>query len=87
MAKCEFLKSKFKGSMQLELDNIYSERVNIDSVKSVNEVLTLRDKAINELKWQLDILRANFLEVLKLEIYNNTQRWGHNMLCVKSFLA
>ena len=50
MAKCEFLKSKFKGSMQLELDNIYSERVNIDSVKSVNEVLTLRDKAINELK-------------------------------------
>ena len=50
MATCDFFKSKFKGTIQLKIENIYSERVTIESVKIICKALVLREKAINKVQ-------------------------------------
>ena len=48
MASCDYIKSYFKGSVQQVLQNIYSENVSLEAIKSVNEVIKLRNKELTK---------------------------------------
>ena len=48
LAKCKSITEQFKGSIQSELNDIYSERIVISSAKKLIEVLRFREKTMQE---------------------------------------
>jgi len=48
LGKCKSITEQYKGSIQPELNNIYSERIVISSAKRLIEVLRFREKTIQE---------------------------------------
>ena len=48
LAKCKAITEQFKGSIQSEINNIYSEKIVISSAKKLITVLQFREKTILE---------------------------------------
>ena len=50
IALCKVIRDNFKGSVHVKTDNVYSSSVSVESVKFISNIISIREKCLEDMK-------------------------------------